>query len=201
MAEAAILTVEPERGRILRGVLAILATGLALGFAFNALGLASHPQKGLAWIAEEKHLDTLEAAKAGGAPPPTAQAAADLPAIPDVGRPLQTDLSGTKKFFDAKAALFIDAREPEEYAAGHIPGAMSLPGDAAITDPAALEKIDSGGKPIVVYCGGGACELSMNLAFALVQAGHQKVLVYTGGFPEWQGAALPVETGAGTASR
>jgi 3-mercaptopyruvate sulfurtransferase SseA len=39
----------------------------------------------------------------------------------------------------------------------------------------------------------------MNLAFALVQAGHKKVLVYMGGYPEWQDAGLPVERGTAEA--
>jgi rhodanese-related sulfurtransferase len=98
-----------------------------------------------------------------------------------------------KKFFEARAAFLIDAREPDEYAAGHIPGAISLPYDQSVTDPAKLESLDTGGKPIIIYCGGGTCEISMNLAFALIEAGHKKVLVYEGGFPEWAEAGLPVE--------
>lgn len=187
MAEA---TVGKQGGGAARGIVIILCTGIALGVTYNALGRAGHPPRGLGWIAEEKKLDTLDAA---GHPAP---GAADLPEIPDLGRPLQVDLAATRKFFDARAALFVDAREAVEYADGHIPGAVSLPFDESVTDPVALEALDSAGKPLVVYCGGGACELSMNLAFALVQAGHKKVLVYMGGFPEWQGSGLPVEKGS-----
>ena len=172
-----------------RGIAVILCTGIALGVGYNALGMHGKPPRGLAWISEEKKLDTLASSEHA------APAAGELPEIPDLGRPLQVDLSATRKFFDARAALFVDAREPVEYADGHIPGAMSLPFDESVTDPVALEALDSGGKPLIVYCGGGACELSMNLAFALVQAGHKKVLVYMGGFPEWQGSGLPVEKG------
>jgi rhodanese-related sulfurtransferase len=177
-------------GGAARGIAVILCTGIALGLGYNALGMQGKPARGLGWIAEEKKLDSLAASPSSAESTP-----ADLPVIPDVGRPLQVDLAATRKFFDARAALFVDAREPDEYAEGHIPGALSLPFDASVTDPVALEAVDSGGRPIVVYCGGGACELSMNLAFALVQAGHAKVLVYMGGFPEWQGEGLPVEKG------
>jgi len=65
-----------------------------------------------------------------------------------------------------------------------------------VTDPVRLEAFDAGGKPIIIYCGGGTCELSMNLAFALVDAGKKKVLVFMGGWPEWQASGFPVATGA-----
>ena len=174
-----------DAGSTARGIAVILCTGIALGLGYNALGRAGSPARGLGWIAEEKKLETLDAAHA----PSTA----DLPEIPDLGRPLQVDLGATRKFFDAKAALFVDAREPDEYAEGHIAGAVSLPFDTSVTDPVALEALDPAGKALIVYCGGGTCEISMNLAFALVQAGHKKVLVYMGGYPEWQDAGLPVE--------
>lgn len=120
----------------------------------------------------------------------------DLPVIPEIGRPLQMQLPAVKKLFDANAAVIIDARTPEEYAEGHIPGSVNMPYDAVVTDPARLEAFDAQGKPIIVYCGGGTCEVSMNLAFAMIQAGHSKLLVFMGGWPEWQGAGYPVATGA-----
>jgi rhodanese-related sulfurtransferase len=182
-------------GRAARGIAVILCTGIALGLGYNALGRAGNPARGLGWIAEEKKLDSL--AEASHAP--AAAPSPGLPEIPDLDRPLQVDLGATRRFFDAKAALFVDAREADEYAEGHIPGALSLPFDTSVTDPVALEALDPAGKALIVYCGGGTCELSMNLAFALVQAGHKKVLVYMGGYPEWQGAGLPVEKGSAKA--
>ena len=59
-----------------------------------------------------------------------------------------------------------------------------------------MKKLDPKGRPIVVYCSGGECELSMNLAKLMVENGKRKVLVYEGGFPEWQGAGMPVTKGA-----
>lgn len=137
-------------------------------------------------------------AEAAPAPPPApvaTQEAAALPPIPNLPHPLQMQLPAVKLFFDRDAATIVDARTREEYAEGHIPGSISLPYDEAITDPAKLESFDAKGRPIIVYCGGGTCELSMNLAFAMLQAGQKKLLVYMGGFPEWQGAGYPVATG------
>lgn len=242
-------------GSVGRGVLAIVATGIVLGAAYNHYALEGRPSRGLPWIAEPTVLPaiedvtasapaesmparatndtgTLAAATAtplatplatddaqdrspvskppGGAPPraPAAgalSAAADveakpaaapveLPSIPETGGPFQVQLPSAKRFFDAKAALFLDARDPAEFGEGHIAGAINLPYEEAITDPDRLAAVDSGGKVIITYCGGGTCEVSISLAEALVhQAGKKKVLVFMGGYPEWEQAGYPVE--------
>lgn len=119
-----------------------------------------------------------------------------LPDIPDLDRPLSVELATVRKFVDASAAMVLDAREPDEYAAGHIPGALNVPYDTAGTDPAHLQALDPGGRPIIIYCGGGTCEVSMSLAETLIyQFARRKVLVYTGGWPDWVAAGLPVAKG------
>jgi rhodanese-related sulfurtransferase len=198
-----------------RAVAILVAVGIALGLGFNALGRAGTPPRGLPWIAEVKPLLTLEELRGripGAAPaPPAARApvsddplalsggavesGAGVPEIPDVDRPVKIQLPAVKKFFDAGAALFVDAREAADYAAGHVRGAVNLPFDESVTDPERLEKLASGGKPIIVYCGGGGCEVSIQLAGALMQAGHRKVLVDEGGFGEWEAAKYPIAKG------
>ena len=61
---------------------------------------------------------------------------------------------------------------------------------------AELWELDSGGRPIITYCGTG-CEVSLELAAELIYAGQQRVAVYTGGFPEWRDSGNPVELGRG----
>ena len=195
--------------RLGRSVAAVVSIGIALGLGFNALGRAGKPQRGLPWITEAKTLPELPPA----APRPAAtrapvsddplaisagapEADSGLPAIPDVGRPMKIQLAAVKQFFDADAAQFVDAREPADYAAAHVRGAVNLPFDESITDPERLEKLGGGGKPIIVYCGGGGCEVSIQLAEALVAAGHRKVLVDEGGFPEWESAGYPIVKGS-----
>lgn len=206
---------------ILRGVTTILVCGVFLGVAFNQLGRMSRPPRGLAWIAEEKVLPKLEDRLGGGAPTGSgshaaAPAGADpddplgggaglgavgesgLPEIPDLDRPFSVELDIVRKFVDAKGALILDAREPDEFAAGHIPGAINVPYESAGSDPARLQALDPGGKPIIIYCGGGTCEVSMHLAETLIfQHGRRRVLVYMGGWPDWVKAGAPVEKGAG----
>ncbi|MEQ1834296.1 MAG: rhodanese-like domain-containing protein [Candidatus Eisenbacteria bacterium] len=120
----------------------------------------------------------------------------DPPVIPDVGRPLRVELSTVSLLQGANAALVVDAREPEAYTQGHITGAVSLPYDDAMREPARIAALDVRGRPIIVYCSGGTCESSRYLAELMVRDhGLRRVLVYEGGYPEWVAAGKPVEQG------
>ena len=124
-----------------------------------------------------------------------------LPVIPDTREPLDVQLATVKKLYDAGAAVVVDARSTEEYAVGHIAGAVSLSFDEVWKDEVRLRQFDPGGRPVIIYCGGGDCEVSKNLAYALIDAGKKKVLVFTGGLPEWQQAGYPVARGNPGGSR
>lgn len=199
--------------RLWQGIFAVVATGCLLGIAQNALVRSGNPKGGLAWSYTAPKLDSLEDiaptaddSQPGGShplPPDmndplqiVGSATSGVPDIPDVSRPIQIETSKVKAFFDAKAATIIDAREPAEYAEGHIPGSINMPYEQFATDMQKLEDFDAQGKPIIIYCGGGTCEVSMNLGFSLVSAGKKKVLVYMGGWPEWVSSGYPVAKGA-----
>jgi rhodanese-related sulfurtransferase len=134
--------------------------------------------------------------EAMAAPAPVAtDIRAGLPVIPDLGRPLQVELPTVEKFVNAAGALIVDAREREAFAAGHIPGAVSIPFEDAAREPAVLEKLDARGRPVIVYCSGGSCESSRMLADLMVRDfAMRRVLVYEGGFAEWAKSGKPVET-------
>jgi rhodanese-related sulfurtransferase len=142
-----------------------------------------------------------------GDPAPTAPATASalpdlrptasLPFIPETGQPIQVQLPTVKRFFDARAALFLDARDPAEYEKGHIPGAIRLTNPEAQNEPERMKALPVEGRPTVVYCEGGTCEASLDLARFLIESGFKKVLVYMGGFPEWEAAGHAVERGSG----
>lgn len=92
----------------------------------------------------------------------------------------------------ASGGLIVDARSPEQYAAGHIEGAVSLPLveiDAALQDFAA--RVDTN-RSLVIYCSGFGCPDSFDLAVRLIESGYQDVRVFEGGYPEWRDAGLPV---------
>jgi rhodanese-related sulfurtransferase len=125
-------------------------------------------------------------------PPPTPDLYAD---IPESQFPIEIGLAKVKEFYDRRGLLILDAREPDEFAEGHLQGAMSAPADAMMGDVDWLDATAKDPRPIMIYCDGGDCELSLNLGFELTQSGHRKVLVFTDGFLAWKEAGYPTETG------
>ncbi len=119
-----------------------------------------------------------------------------LPVVPETREPLEVGLDFTKRFHTGRGAVFVDARSAEEYAEGHIPGAASLPFDDVYKKPELAKAFDEKGLPIIVYCGGGDCDLARTLAYALIEAGHKRVLVFKDGLPGWASAGMPVTKGA-----
>ncbi|MFN8587124.1 MAG: rhodanese-like domain-containing protein [Candidatus Eisenbacteria bacterium] len=125
-----------------------------------------------------------------------APVAAPLPEVPVTRDPLEVGLDFAKRFHEARAAVFVDARSAEEFAEGHIAGASNLPFDDVYKKPELAKAFDEHGVPIVVYCGGGDCDLAKSLAYALIEAGHKRVLVFKDGYPVWAAAGLPTAKGA-----
>ena len=58
-------------------------------------------------------------------------------------------LADFKQALDAGRVIPIDVRDADSYAAGHIPGALSVPLDSVSQKAAELKR---SGKPIVAYC-------------------------------------------------
>lgn len=83
------------------------------------------------------------------------------------------------------AELVLDVREPDEYAAGHLPGAVNIPRgllEFKLSATPALERRDL---KIVVYCKtGGRAALS---ACTLHEMGYVSVQSVAGGFDAWGG--------------
>jgi rhodanese-related sulfurtransferase/DNA-binding transcriptional ArsR family regulator len=84
----------------------------------------------------------------------------------------------------------IDVRPPEEYAQGHIAGALSIPLNRLERRLAELPQ----DREIVAYCRGPWCVLSFEAVSRLRQAGITARRLAEG-LPEWRRAGLPVETG------
>lgn len=98
------------------------------------------------------------------------------------------------EFFKLKKATFIDAREPAEYAAGHIPSAVNIPMDFIYEEQyGSLLKQMRLDEPLVVYCPGVDCDLAKRAAEELRYRGFQRVFVFDGGFNEWRQAGYPIE--------
>jgi len=82
----------------------------------------------------------------------------------------------------------LDVRPAEEYAAGHLPGAISMPIDRLESHWAKLPRRTE----IVAYCRGPYCLMSFEAVAALRKRGL-KARRLENGFPEWRAAGLPVE--------
>jgi len=83
----------------------------------------------------------------------------------------------------------IDLRPVEEYAAGHVPGAINIPLPELQKRLRDLPK----GKEIVAYCRGPYCLMSFTAVKMLRGRGH-KARRLEAGLPEWRSAGLPVHT-------
>lgn len=82
----------------------------------------------------------------------------------------------------------LDVRPAEEYAAGHLPGAINVPVDQLESRLAKLPKR----KEFVAYCRGPYCLMSFEAVETLRKRGL-KARRLEKGFPEWRAAGLPVE--------
>src|SRR3990172_3287640 len=85
----------------------------------------------------------------------------------------------------------LDVRPVEEYAAGHILGAVSVPLRELEHRLAGLPKR----RQIVAYCRGPYCVLAME-AVARLRALGFKALRLEDGIPDWRARGLPVAVGA-----
>jgi rhodanese-related sulfurtransferase len=88
---------------------------------------------------------------------------------------------------------FIDARRTKDYEAGHITGALPMsPYEADVEEKIGRFKENPetiAEAPIVAYCtNANDCEDSKFLSQQLKAAGFPNVMVYTGGFWDWQKA-------------
>jgi rhodanese-related sulfurtransferase/predicted transcriptional regulator len=84
--------------------------------------------------------------------------------------------------------LVLDVRPAEEYAAGHLPGAKSMPVAELKRRLKELPK----NKEIVAYCRGSFCAFAPEAARFLNKKGYRTRVLDTG-LPDWEAAGLPVE--------
>ena len=81
----------------------------------------------------------------------------------------------------------VDVREAEDYAKGHLPGAINLP-KGSWDNPTGLSK----GKTNVVYCYTQVCHLAANACVVFASKGFP-VMELEGGFETWKEYELDIE--------
>lgn len=89
------------------------------------------------------------------------------------------------------SVLYVDVRTPEEYAGGHIKGAVLIPHDQMATRWQELEAYKD--RKVVLYCRSGR---RSSLAEEVLRQKGFTNLVNAGGFDAVKATGLPVETGS-----
>ena len=126
-----------------------------------------------------------------------ALARARLAEVDQILRSLDSDAAAARVSRDellrrvrAGEVVVLDVRPAEEYLAGHIPGARSLPLEHL---EARLDELDPE-LEVVAYCRGRLCLLAPE-AVALLRRRGRRARCLEDGLPEWRQAGLPVEEG------
>ena len=86
----------------------------------------------------------------------------------------------------------LDVRPEEEYAAGHVPGAINIPLQELEQRLEELGNQEGENREIVAYCRGPHCVLAFDAVARLREKGL-KARRLEDGYPEWKTAGLPVE--------
>jgi rhodanese-related sulfurtransferase len=133
---------------------------------------------------------TFALASCAGAPATSMPAAPNAVQSSDIdvaNLPLNVDVATVRAIMGRDDVVLLDVREPEEYAAGHIPGVQLLPMG---TVPARLSDIPTD-KTVIVTCRSG--NRSGQITDFLRRNGFTRVHNMQGGILAWQRAGYPVE--------
>jgi rhodanese-related sulfurtransferase len=148
-----------------------------------SLGVNAISPNGIDLIGKYRDLTNSE----GPIVPPTAEAD-DPPFI---------DINVAQMEHAAGQALFVDARNPEEFECGTIPGSINVPfealpeGDLAPYFDSVLAV--SKDRMLIVFCSGAECDLSLHLARNLQLKNYTNIAIFFGGAMEWEKFGLDVE--------
>ena len=98
------------------------------------------------------------------------------------------DAVGLMERLADESVVVLDVRPEEEYRAGHVPGALSVPVSSL---EAALQVLPKD-KEIVAYCRGPYCVFS-DEAVAFLKSHGYRAIRLTEGLPEWRDSGYPIE--------
>lgn len=103
----------------------------------------------------------------------------------------EVDAAAAAELVERGEVLVLDIRTPEEFADGHLPGAVNI--DYLAEDFAErLRKLDRD-REILMHCqSGGRSALSLS---KFSELGFGKIHHFAGGYRAWEEAELPVERG------
>ena len=107
--------------------------------------------------------------------------------------PSPVGLAELRELLQQPGTVLVDARAEALYRRGHLAGARSLPLGALPERLPAFRRRVPKDALIITYCSGHGCPDSLDLATRLLTAGYRRVRVFTGGYPAWRDAGLPVK--------
>lgn len=97
-------------------------------------------------------------------------------------------------WLDQRVTL-IDARPRYQYVESHIPDSISLPFEDFDSRFFTVSEVLDPSATVVVYCDGGDCHASHNVAALMREMGFDQILVYERGFASWVRAGYEVQSG------
>jgi rhodanese-related sulfurtransferase len=116
-----------------------------------------------------------------------------VPPSAEEGDPPFVNLKQAYGKYHDPGTIFLDSREPEDYQAGCIKGALCLPFDWFDDYWPDVEPLLSKDAQIIIYCSGAECELSLYEARYLRELGYEQVFIFFGGWSEWESHGFPTE--------
>ncbi|MBN2279974.1 MAG: rhodanese-like domain-containing protein [Candidatus Marinimicrobia bacterium] len=94
------------------------------------------------------------------------------------------DLEKAIELFHQTGPLFIDVRSAEEYAQGHIPGALNFPLESLENGEIDLLNLEPD-QVFVCYCNDPDCDLSLKAAVLLQEQGFTNIFYFAEGWNDW----------------
>ena len=102
--------------------------------------------------------------------------------------------------YSLKSAIFVDARDYEDFVCGTIPGSINIPFEYLPEENIELY-IDSAlhqapkDAHLIIFCSGEECDLSLHMARNLQDFGYTNLSIFFGGAREWENFELEIERG------
>lgn len=156
---------------LIKDIFLIVAISLGLAFVFNSI--------------QEKPLPLIPEAKAKVSDKEIADAL-----LSENVNQFETEKTLTyeqvKSLMNDERVQLIDARRGEDYEKEHIGNSINIfPHD---DEPVFMQKVFTlpQDKVYVIYCNGGTCDLSHEVAKVMKQANHKKIFIYEGGWEDWE---------------
>ena len=111
---------------------------------------------------------------------------------------VQTDaeflrIEDAQRSFEEGTAIFVDARDPEVFGAGHIEGAFNI--SPSMVGEQDLTWLAGSGTSVICYAEQANQRQAGVVADHLIQMGVENVFVLHGGLEAWNELGLPVEQG------